>query len=187
MVLRADKKQENDPLETSDKNFSEVPTNPYKISWFDKIPFWVKAVFVKYWAIGAIYFFFVMGLTAWMNVNYNPLVQMLVVGLAQGFMNDFITYNILDALESSRREAHYWWIFKNAKFYSLVINLVYALAWSYGTGFLCAYLSEITPYNAFGVWKEPLTFAIVGLVIDLVAIGLKDLIVYLVNKGRARA
>jgi hypothetical protein len=182
MVLQAEKKPEKETPEVSAEKTPDVIANPYKISWFDKIPFWVKAVLIKYWAIGAIYFFFVMGITTWMNVTYNPLIQMLVVGIAMGFMNDFITDNILDAIETSKKEAHYWWIFKNAKIYSLFINLAFALAWSYATGFLCAYLVTITPANSFGVWQEPLTFAVIGLAIELAAIGLKDLIVYLWQK-----
>jgi hypothetical protein len=72
---------------------------PIKVSWFDKIPYWVKAVFVKYWFFGAIYFFFVMGITSFVGNAYEVVWRTVTVCLAIGFMNDLLINHILSFME----------------------------------------------------------------------------------------
>lgn len=170
-------KKEKDPEQPN------TVEQPYKVSWFDRIPYWVKAVFIKYWFFGAIYFFFVMGITMFAESSYLPIYQMLVVGAAISFIVDFFVNPILEAIETPAHEGHYWWMFRSKKFYGLLINLVYGFALGFATSFLCAYLVTITPENSFGAFREPLTFAAVTLILDLAAIWLKNLLVYIFTLG----
>jgi hypothetical protein len=172
-----------------EQNPEENPGNAaYHISWFDRIPYPVRALVIKYWFMGCAYFFFVTAFTFWMGDNYSIYLQMIILGVAMGVFNEFLVYNIFEAMESARHEAFYYEIFKSKKFYSLLINLVYGILWSVGTSLLCAYLVTVTPANDFGLWREPLTFALMGFVIDGLAVAMKDGLVLLFrNLGGNRA
>ncbi len=159
---------------------------PIKVSWFDKIPYWVKAVFVKYWFFGAIYFFFVMGITSFVGNAYEVVWRTVTVCLAIGFMNDLLINHILSFMEWKKGEASYWWMFKNKKFYSLLINLAYGGVLGLAAQTVCALIAnQINDQNWLWVCREPLTFALVALAIDLALIWLKNWIVYLVKRRKS--
>jgi hypothetical protein len=173
MVQEESGKQEQIPQE-----------EPIKIPWYEKIPFSVKAIVFKYWFIGLDYFLFAMGLTLWMGDNYNPYLQMAILGLAMGFFDDFLLYNINGAMESGDRQAQWYEIYKSRKFLSLLINLVYGLAWSFLTSYSAAYLASLTQN---GLFQEAFSWALVGLVVDALLLFFKDLPLYLVRRKKGEA
>src|SRR5574344_252188 len=120
-----------------------------KIPWYEKIPFSVKAIVFKYWFIGLDYFLFAMGLTLWLGDNYNPFLQMVILGLAMGFFDDFMLYNIYGAFENGYHQARWYEIYKSRKFLSLIINLVYGLAWSFATSYSAAALANLVNNGLF--------------------------------------
>lgn len=164
---------------------SQEKVKPYQVSFFDKIPFAVKALVIKYWFFGALYFFFVMGITAFMGDKYSVTLQMLLLSVVIGVANDFLVDNILLALETSHHEAHWWWMIKSKKLYSLFLNLAYGFVLGFGASLLCAYFASLLPSNDFGFFREPLSFAFVALALDLLLTGLKDGLVYLF-RGKER-
>lgn len=164
--------------------------NAYKVTWFDRIPFWVRASLIKYWFFGMAYFFFVMGMTFLMGIS-DPgtllFFQILILGVAMGFLNDFIIDNILEVMETNRHEAHYWWIFKSKKWWSVLINLPYGLLWSALSVLVCGLLGNAV--DATGVsgldwtFREPFSFALVAFAIDGVFVLAKDGILALGRRG----
>lgn len=177
--------------EPKEKNITDPKDTPlvqaYKVSWFDKIPYWIKACVFKYWSYGMVYFFFVMGLgTIWVDYGDAIYIQMIVLGAAMGILNDLIFYNVLQVIETSDRESRWWLLFKNKKVYSLFINLAYGLAWGFATSLLSAFFASLIDGVLPNSWffREPLTFALVGSLIDAFVIGFKDLIMFLVEKRK---
>jgi hypothetical protein len=177
-----------EPQEKKTADREETPNvQAYKVSWFDKIPYWIKACVFKYWSYGMVYFFFVMGLgTIWMDYADAIYIQMIVLGVAMGILNDLIFYNVLQVIETSNRESRWWLLIKNKKVYSLFINIAYGLAWGFATSLLSAYFASLIDAVLPNSWffREPLTFALVGSLIDAVVIGLKDLIMFYVEKRK---
>jgi hypothetical protein len=177
-----------EPKEKKTTDLKETPAvQAYKISWFDKIPYWIKACVFKYWSYGMVYFFFVMGLgTIWAEYADAIYIQMIVLGTAMGLLNDLIFYNVLQVIETSERESRWWLLIKNKKVYSLFINIAYGLVWGLATSFLAAFLASkidvVFPTSWF--FREPLSFALVGFIIDGVVIGVKDLIMFLFEKRK---
>lgn len=176
--------------ETPEKNLAtEEKIEPIKVPWYEKIPFVLKALFIKYWFMGLDYFLFAMGLTYWMDKDFAAqpgyaYLQMAILGLAMGFFNDFMLYNIYGALETNRREAVWYEIYKSKKFYSLLINLAYGLAWGFATSFVGGYLASLC---ANGLFQEAFSWAFLGLVVDAFLLFLKDIPLYLVKKKRGEA
>ena len=59
---------------------SEKDITPYKVSFFDRIPYWVKAIIIKYWMFGATYFFINMGLGNLIGNNMSAEYFILIDG-----------------------------------------------------------------------------------------------------------
>jgi hypothetical protein len=165
---------------------SEEKPEPLRVPWYEKIPFCVKAIFFKYWFIGLDYYLFAMGLSIWMGDSYNPYLQMSILGLAMGFLDDFMLYNIYGAFEGHNREAFWYEIYKNKSIWSTLINLVYGLVWAFAASYLCAYFASLIPETSWanGLFQEAFSFALVGLVIDAGFIALKDLPFFILRKKR---
>lgn len=153
-----------------------------KVNWFDKIPYWIKAIFIKYWFFGALYFFFVIGIP-----NLSSDAYVIIYGVALGVINDIIIYKILEMLESYKKESRYFVFFRSKKLYSLFINLVYGFVIGAISMIVSFYLrgliTSLTPDGSV-TWyfAMPLSFGLLALAIDGVFIGLKDLIVYLYRR-----
>lgn len=175
-------KKRSDLPKGKGENKQEGIDEPYKISRFDKIPFWLKAIFVKYWFFGAIYFFFVMGILS-LGQSSNNWVKVLVVGAATGFINEFFVNNILGAMSTPANEARLWWMIHGKRFYHFLLSVLYGFLLGAGTMLLCAYLLHAVFPGLHGVFQEPLSFAAVALLLDLAATWLKNLIAFLLRYG----
>jgi hypothetical protein len=168
--------------ESPEKN--EEVQAAYKVPFFERIPFAVKALFFKYWFMGADYFFFVMGISMFAGDSYNLYLQILLLGIAMGFFNDFLLYNLYSAMESGYHESFWYEIYKSKKWISLLINVLYGLVWAFLTSISCAGLVKVIPSNDFGAFREPLTFAVMGLAIDFGFIFIKDAVAFVLKKRR---
>jgi hypothetical protein len=193
MILEETGKERKNLMKDANKDHGEAVKNPYRISWFDRIPFPVKAIVIKYWFFGMVYFFFVMGmifLIDFSDETVEAAVQILLVGLAMGFLNDFIVNNILETLETNKHEAHFWWIFKSKKAWSLLINVPYSLLWSYISFLLCASLASwVTSMGIDALswaFREPFSFALIGFLVDGVFVLGKDAILLLVQRLKGK-
>jgi len=103
-----------------------------------------------------------------------------------GVLNDLIFYNVLQVIETSERESRWWLLIKNKKVYSLFINIAYGLIWGFATSLLSAYFASLIDAVLLNSWffREPLTFALVGFLIDGTVLGLKDLIMFSFEKRK---
>ena len=160
-----------------------------QLAWYNRIPFWVKAVIIKYWFFGLNYFLFEMGLGYLLNdmTAYSAWLLILIGSFAQGIFNDVLVYNILDAWENVPGEAKNWEFFKSKKLYSLFINIAYGLVWGFLTYYLCGIIATAiqTQWAESYFFQEPLSFAVIGFLIDGVFVLFKDSIVYLIQRRRA--
>lgn len=172
--------EEDTKKETSSK---DVETNPYATNGaLSKIPYWVKAVFIKYWFFGAVCFFVGMGL------GLTGYRYALAAGLISGALTDIACDNILIMMDSDLNESKNYMIYKSKKVWSMIVNIIYAIAIYFGVAYFCSWIVKLIydQENWFlsTVFAEPLSQGLVAIVFDMALIGLKDLIVYLVKKNK---
>lgn len=167
-------------IEEAEKQYSKQDLNPYAINKLHRIPYWVKALFLKYWFFGMIIFFVGMGLSV---TGYDFV---LIGGLIGGAVYDVVINKLLELMDSDANESKWFVMFRSKKFYSVFINVLYCLVL-----FLCA--SQllnllIIKLNLSNSWlfQEPLTQAIIFFVVDALLIGFKDLIVLIIKKCKKK-
>lgn len=161
----------------------------YKVHWYNKIPYPVKSLFIKYWFFGLIYFLFMNGLGSLeifrseTNFSSMTFVLIIITGLAIGVFNDLLVYNILDVIEDFPGQKDDYVIFKSRKIYSLFINIVYGIAVGFLGIFISGKFSELIDPTYSTFWfREPFTAGLMLFVVDGIFILIKDLIKHFVFK-----
>lgn len=161
----------------------------YKVHWYNKIPYPVKSLFIKYWFFGLIYFLFMNGLGSLeifrseTNFSSMTFVLIIITGLAIGVFNDLLVYNILDVIEDFPGQKDDYVIFKSRKIYSLFINIVYGVAVGFIGIFISGKFSELIDPTYSTFWfREPFTAGLMLFVVDGIFILIKDLIKHFVFK-----
>lgn len=159
--------------------------NPYKRDFLNRIPTWLKAIFVKWWFAGAICWFIDIGLPL-----ADDLDRLVVTGLVLGLVVDILINPLFRFMESDSKEFNpymmfpfpfkaFWTFFTNLIYYVLVM---YCVSWCY-TG-LNALIHLVNPDTSW--YMEPLLFGVFCVIVDMAFIGIKDLIVYLVKRTRKK-
>ena len=173
------------------KKAGKAEFDPYKRDKFSRMfPFWLKALFIKFWFFGLVCYFVLMGLgTLFVGSDGNISVQKswdlyVLCGLVSGVFVDCFVNPIFRMMESDRKEYNYFMMFPFPfkKIWTFFANLVYYL----GVMALVALFYELI----FGVLNisefigvEPLGFGLACLIVDMALIGIKDLIVFLVKRA----
>lgn len=166
----------------SDKNV-KIEKNPYQTNGvLSKIPYWVKAIFIKYWFFGAVCFFVGMGF------GLSGDLYALVAGLLSGALTDIACDNILIMMDSDEHESRMFMMCKSKRIWSFIVNIIYAIGIYFGVAYFCDWMVSLiyNPDSWFlsNLFAGPLSQGLVALIIDLICIGIKDLIVYLVKKNK---
>ncbi|MBO7698406.1 MAG: hypothetical protein J6S38_05155 [Erysipelotrichaceae bacterium] len=155
------------------RKVSDEEIKKYNSSILNRIPVWVKALFIKFWFAGAVCFFFYWGLAMYLA---DFLDQMFVFGLGLGIVTDLLTSNVLKFISSEDKEYYPYIMFPSGKYWTLIANVAYA--------FLLLFLT----YKVYGIFKlnvEPILFGIIYTAIDMLFITIKNLIVAKIEAGRA--
>ena len=185
-------------LATADESAPEVEEKEIKKyrarGFLDRIPMWVKALFVKFWFNGAICYFFIIGLGLYIDSTIDLLF---VLALAMGMFNSLIVNNVLTFLDDGSDNYTRWIFIPQLKFDKPAHKIAWAMG-SFVLDILYAGLVVFIVYLIyFGINKatasaftvEPVTFGLLFLLVDLMFIGMKYLAVRIVkdavdkNKG----
>ena len=148
--------------------------DPYKTDFLSKIPAWIKAIFIKFWFAAAVCYFVMLGLQI-----SDTLDRVVLTGAVMGLVVDVLVNPLMHYMETDRHEYNafmlfpfpfkaYWTFFTNIIYYVLVI------------------LGVSTLYTLMQMGVEPLLFGVLTVAVDMVFIGIKDLIVFLVKKSRKK-
>lgn len=159
--------------------------DPYKIDKLSRVPVWIKAIFIKFWFAGAVCFFIMMG------IGWKDLDAIVLMGVVLGVVVDVLVNPCFRYMESEKHEYNpyimlpfpfkaFWTFFVNIIYYILVlfcVNYCYL-----GLNTLCNIISGTELIYYVGV--EPLLFGAFATIVDMVFIGIKDLIVFLVKRRK---
>ena len=173
------------------KTYAEAKTDPgrqYRSSSIDKIPAWIKALFIKFWFNGAVCFFIFWGLGLYINSMENMILIMAVV---LGIITDILVNNAFRFFERYEGQNSKWMMFPQKKFWTFFANIVYAFI---------VLLGVIWFYNIFNgllnsikgtegqiyLGVEPIVFGLSYMLIDLFFIGIKNLLVSIVTDAKQK-
>ena len=160
---------------TSNKEIKEYQ----KPSFLSKIPYPVKAILLKYWFYGVIFFFVGMGL----KVQGEMLA--IVSGLIGGVVFDFMYGNLLLMMENEEHEHDNYIIYKSKNILSLLINIVFEIVVFFITAYICVAFVKIIKSSSW-LFQEPLSQAFVALLVDAILLTIVYLIRLLIKKIKSR-
>lgn len=164
--------------------------NPYKLDRLSRIPTWIKAIFIKWWFAGMVCYLINMGLS---SVIPNDENRMLLTGVVLGIVVDVLVNPALRYFQSSDKEYNNYIMFPFPfkKFWTFFTNIIYYIAvqfavlYSYmGLNMMIDAITGTTGNIHVGV--EPLLYGTFSVIIDMIFIGIKDLIVFLVRRAKEK-
>lgn len=145
-----------------------------------KIPVWLKAILIKIWFAGAVFFFVGWGLFI---SSTDQLDLMLVLGVVFGAVTDLIVNRIFFFMEREKGEYLPFMMVSRKKYLGFILNILYGIL-------LCTfvvYTYQVINVAAISIFKlneniivlgaEPILFGVFCMVYDMLFIQIKKLIV----------
>lgn len=200
------KKERNQNKETKQENYYELKTDavnrlvnadslprpkltsdPAKNfrskGFLDKIPSWVKALFIKFWFNGAVCFFIFWGLGMYIT---DPLDMIVVFGVVLGIVTDILVNNTFRFLEYYPGQNSRWMMFPKKKLWTFFANILYASLILFcvfmlynGVNLMFQELPGKEGTITLGV--EPVLFGLLYLAIDMFFISIKNMMVSIIE------
>lgn len=168
----------------------KVTTDPgreYRSKGFlDKIPGWVKALFIKFWFNGAVCFFIFWGLGMLIP---NILDMLIVFGVVLGMVTDIFVNNIFRFIENYPGQNKKWMLIPKKSNWTIFPNIAYAILVLFCVFYLYNFINYVIIDTAggdvmFGV--EPIAFGLLYLAVDMFFISIKNMIVSIVEDAMAQ-
>ena len=163
----------------------ENQNNAYKQDKLGKIPSWIKILLLKYWVAGAAFYFFGMGsYFIWYKQGddiYTGTIKIwLVVGFGYVLFKEYVENHIIRMMRTSTDDTYRYNLINLHGTLSFLLHFVY--------GMLATLVMMIFVVNVFtyeNIWDlgsngaEPLSVALVYLIIDILCIAIKNGIIAL--------
>lgn len=147
----------------------------------DKIPSWVKILFIKFWFNGAVCFFIFWGL----GIVIPNIVDMLIVfGIVLGMVTDILVNNALRFFEIYPGQNARWMMFPQKKYWTFLANIAYAIFILFCVISIYNQINEAiisTNGEAAIVGVEPLAFGFLYMAVDMFFISCKNMLVSIVK------
>ncbi len=169
--------------------------NPYNSDFLDKIPDWIKVLFLKYWVVAATLFFFGIGnpLIQTQGINFGESQAIaLFFGIALGLaiFNEYIIKNLINLMQNDRNNVKVFNLINLKGIISFVANLFYALVISFPLISILVFLAKknanldfINPVGQKAA-IEPFTGGFVYVILDQAFVWSKNLIIYIIKKNK---
>ena len=165
----------------TDGKGSNKEFNPYRTDFLARIPTFIKAFFVKWWFAGVVCFFVNMGL----GIYVATADLVILDGIFLGLVVEVLVNPLFRFMETDKREFNDYMMFPFPfkAYWTFFTNVLYYVAVAVAVNFIYLFINEFM----FSLSIEPLSWALVVLVVDMIFIGIKDLIVRLVKNRKREA
>ena len=165
---------------TGDGKGSDKEFNPYRTDFFSRIPTFIKALFIKWWFAGVVCFFVNMGL----GIYIGTADLILLDGIFLGVIVDALVNPVFRFMETDKREYNKYMLFPFPlkAYWTFFTNILYYVGIAVIVNYIYFFINEYM----FSLPIEPLSWALIVLAVDMVFTGIKDLIVYLINRKKER-
>ena len=152
--------------------------DPYRNDFLSKIPVWLKAIFIKFWFAGMVCYFVVSGLQIG-----DTLDRVVLTGAVMGLVVDVLVNPLFRYLETDRHEydAYMLFPFPFKAYWTFFTNIIYYVLVIFGVSLIYTLINEVTSLAV-----ESLLFGVFTVAVDMIFIGIKDLIVFLVKRAKKK-
>ncbi len=166
--------------------------NPYKLDRLSRLPTWLKAFFIKFWFAGCVCYLVCFGLGGVIASTEN---LMLITGVVLGVVVDVLVNPALRYFQSHEKEYDNYMMFPFPfkKYWTFFTNIVYYMVVAITVAYMYRGLNVMidaikgTPGSALiHVGVEPLLYGVFCFIADMVFIGIKDLIVFIVKRAKRK-
>ena len=181
-LVNADKK-------TYDKTKGD-PGKEYRSKGFlDKIPSWIKALFIKFWFNGAVCFFIFWGLGMYVTAM---LDMIFVLAVVMGMVTDILVNNAFRFLATYEGQNDKWMMFPKKKYWTFFANILYAFIILFGViwfyNILNVILNNINgTADELYVAVEPLLFGLSYMAIDMLFITMKNTMIKIISDAKEKS
>lgn len=164
------------------------PGRQYRSSFLDRIPFWVKAVFMKFWFNGAVCYFILWGLGLFIASLENMI---LILAIVLGMVTDVLVNNAFRFFASVPGANDKWMMLPKKKLVNFFLNILYsfvvliAVVWLYNSVNAVINAAKGTEGLVY-IGVEPVLFGLFYVAIDLAFIGMKNLMLSIVNDAKKK-
>ena len=180
-LVNADKK-------TYDKTKGD-PGREYRSRGFlDKIPSWIKALFIKFWFNGAVCFFIFWGLGLYVT---DMLDMIFVPAVVMGMVTDILVNNSFRFLATYEGQNDKWMMFPKKKYWTFFANIIYAfpilvgVIWFYNILNVVLNKFKGTEGELF-VGVEPILFGIAYMAIDMLFVTMKQTMIKIISDAKQK-
>lgn len=146
-----------------------------KKGFIARLPHWLKAVVLKAWFSGAVFYFI-----GWGLFITDQLDLTVVMGLILGLAMDLLLNRLLVFFETNRLEYRKYIFCYSKKFYSIPVNLIYGMllsflvAYTYNSINLILIAVQDLPADALPFGAEPILYGVFFTIYDMIFIGIKN-------------
>ena len=180
-LVNADKK-------TYDKTKGD-PGKQYRSRGFlDKIPSWIKALFIKFWFNGSVCFFIFWGLGMYVT---DMLDMIFVLAIVMGMVTDILVNNAFRFLATYEGQNDKWMMFPKKKYWTFVANILYAfpvlvgVIWFYNIFNVVLNNIKGTEGEMF-LGVEPIVFGLAYMAIDMLFITMKNTMIKIISDAKQK-
>lgn len=164
--------------------YSQEELDKYRTKSLFRTPEALKLILIKVWFAGAVCFFFLWGLGAYLGTALDTLF---VLGVALGMVTDLLTNNVLRFVEKEKGANDQWMMVPGKKTVSMMLNVLYHIVIV-----ICVYMlynlinlgiNTLTgDMEAVPLGVEPILFGVFCTAFDMLFISIKHLILKLLKK-----
>lgn len=178
----------NAEKKTYDKTKGD-PGKEYRSKGFlDKIPSWIKALFIKFWFNGSVCFFIFWGLGMYVT---DMLDMIFVLAVVMGMVTDILVNNAFRFLATYEGQNDKWMMFPKKKYWTFVANILYAfpvlvgVIWFYNIfNFVLNNINGTEGKMFLGV--EPIVFGLAYMAIDMLFITMKNTMIKIISDAKQK-
>jgi hypothetical protein len=137
---------------------------------------WFKALFVRFWFAGAVFYFIGWGLAVG---SRDQLDLTVVLGLVHGMVTELIVNRVLVFIEHDGENRRFILCYSK-KFFSFPVNIVFGIicaflvAYTYSIVNLLAMRSGLAAEGYIFVGAEPLLYGLLFVMLEMMFIGMKN-------------
>ena len=164
------------------------PRKKYKGGFLDRVPTWIKALFMKFWFNGAVCFFIFWGFGMYIKSMADMIIILAVV---LGMVTDILVNNAFRFFATVEGSLDGWMMFPKKRFINFFLNIIYAFAvllcviWIYNVvNVLLNNISGTEGEIKLGV--EPILFGVFYVVVDMCLISIKNMVVSIVSDAKKK-
>lgn len=169
--------------------YSKEELGKYRTHRSIELPELVKVLILKAWFPGAVCYFILWGLGAYVSSNLDMLF---IVGVVLGMVTDLLTNNILRFMEKTPGENNRWMLVTHKGMVGFGLNLLCSMVIVLCVFFLYEYINRLAalvtgdPSQVF-LGVEPFFYGVFCMAFDMLFLGIKHLLTAIFRDAKASA